>query len=76
MAEAATEPRISIGPTCPNSADGSHKLQFGIPSEYLVLVAPSKLHRARFILSETDLTERELAYLATGNLEIDADSSS
>ena len=40
----------------------------GIPTRYLVFVDPRQLHRAKWILRESDLTEAELAYLATGRL--------
>jgi hypothetical protein len=38
----------------------------GLPSQFQVLVAPGAAHRARWILRDSDLTERELCYLATG----------
>jgi hypothetical protein len=41
----------------------------GIPAGYRVLVDPRQLHRALWILQESDLTDRELTYLATGQLD-------
>ena len=41
-------------------------LETGIPAKFRLSVLRSKLHRARWILSESDLTDRELDFLATG----------
>jgi hypothetical protein len=38
----------------------------GLPSCYRVLVDARQLQRARWILQDTNLTDRELAFLATG----------
>ena len=37
----------------------------GIPAKFRLSVLRSKLHRARWILRESDLTDRELDFLAT-----------
>jgi len=44
------------------------KFLAGIPSAYRILVPSERVHRARAILREADLTEQELVYLATGEL--------
>jgi hypothetical protein len=44
------------------------KFLAGVPSAYRILVPPEEMRRARLILREADLTEQELAYLATGEL--------
>ena len=41
-------------------------LETGIPAKFQLSVPRSKLRRARWILSESDLTDRELDFLATG----------
>jgi len=41
----------------------------GVPACYRVLDDPRQLHRARWILQDPDLTDRELAFLATGQLD-------
>jgi len=41
----------------------------GIPFRWRVLVDPREVHRARWILQESDLTDRELSYLATGQFD-------
>ena len=41
-------------------------IETGIPAKFQLSVLRSKLHRARWILSESDLTDRELDFLATG----------
>ena len=43
-------------------------LTAGVPAGYRVLVDPRQLHRALWVLRESDLTDRELCYLATGRL--------
>ena len=45
-----------------------HGLLAGIAAGYRVLVDPRQLHRARWVLRESDLTEGELSFLATGEL--------
>jgi len=42
------------------------RLELGIPTKFRLLVPRSKLHRARWIIEQSDLTERELEFLATG----------
>ena len=46
----------------------SSKLVAGIESRYCVLVPSSLVHRARWVLADSDLTDAELDYLATGKL--------
>ena len=46
----------------------SSKLVAGIESQYCVLVPASLAHRANWVLADSDLTESELDYLATGEL--------
>jgi hypothetical protein len=41
-------------------------LELGIPSKFRVIVPESKLHRARWIIDKSDITDRELDFLATG----------
>jgi hypothetical protein len=43
-------------------------LLVGVPSGYRVLVDARQLHRSRWILGQSDLTDAELAFLATGQL--------
>jgi hypothetical protein len=38
----------------------------GLPAGYRVLVDPRQLHRARWVLRDSDFSEQELSYLATG----------
>jgi hypothetical protein len=45
-----------------------------VPSSYRVLVDPRQAHRARWILQETEISESELSYLATGELGREPDS--
>lgn len=45
----------------------------GIGATYRVLVDRRQLHRARWILQDSDLSEAELTYLATGELNPDSD---
>ena len=47
------------------------ELTAGVPSRFRLLVRSSSAHRARWVLSESDITDRELAYLATGELDTD-----
>lgn len=47
------------------------ELTVGVPSRFRLLVRSSLAHRARWILSESDITDRELTYLATGELDSD-----
>ena len=56
------------------SKSAPSKLRSGVPGSYLVLVNPEQAHRARFLLSESEFTERELAFLATGTPEVDSDT--
>lgn len=44
----------------------SAQLELGIPAKFVLSVPRSKLHRARWIIEQSDLTERELEFLATG----------
>jgi hypothetical protein len=46
----------------------SSKLVAGIESRYCVLVPASLAHRANWVLADSDLTDAELDYLATGKL--------
>ena len=46
----------------------SSKLVAGIESRYCVLVPASLAHRANWVLADSDLTDSELEYLATGKL--------
>lgn len=46
----------------------SSKLVAGIESQYCVLVPASLAHRANWVLADSDLTDSELDYLATGEL--------
>lgn len=46
----------------------SSELVAGIESRYSVLVPSSLAHRARWVLADSDLTDSELDYLATGEL--------
>jgi hypothetical protein len=41
----------------------------GVPSRFRLRVDASMAHRARWILAEPEITERELTYLATGELD-------
>jgi hypothetical protein len=45
----------------------------GIPARVRLHVDPPMAHRARWILSEHEVSEGELAYLATGELDPEAD---
>jgi hypothetical protein len=47
----------------------AHGLVAGLPAGYRILVDPRQLHRARWVLRESNLTDGELAYLATGKLD-------
>jgi hypothetical protein len=46
----------------------SSNLVAGIESRYCVLVPTSLVHRANWVLADSDLTDAELDYLATGEL--------
>jgi hypothetical protein len=46
----------------------SSRLVAGIESRYCVLVPTSLAHRAAWVLADSDLTDAELDYLATGKL--------
>jgi len=46
----------------------SSNLVAGIESRYRVLVPASLAHRAKWVLADSDLTDSELDYLATGKL--------
>jgi hypothetical protein len=46
----------------------SSNLVAGIETRHRVLVPSSLLHRAKWVLADSDLTESELDYLATGKL--------
>ena len=46
----------------------SSKLVAGIEVRHCVLVPASLAHRAKWVLADTDLTDSELDYLATGEL--------
>ena len=45
----------------------------GVPSRFRLRVDASMAHRARWVLESSDVTERELAYLATGELDTEDD---
>jgi len=51
----------------PARIESSH-LVAGIETRHRVLVPSSLMHRARWVLADSDLTESELDYLATGKL--------
>jgi hypothetical protein len=42
------------------------RLELGIPAKFRLSVPRSKLHRARWIIGQSDLSERELEFVATG----------
>lgn len=42
------------------------KLVAGLEADFVLSVARSQLHRARWLLSESEFTDAELTYLATG----------
>ena len=44
----------------------SASLELGIPAKFVLSVPRSKLHRARWIVAQSELTDRELEFLATG----------
>ena len=44
----------------------SARLELGIPAKFRISIPQSKLHRARWIVEQSDLTDRELEFLATG----------
>jgi hypothetical protein len=46
----------------------SSKLVAGVETRHCVLVPESLVHRAKWVLADTDLTDSELEYLATGKL--------
>jgi hypothetical protein len=46
----------------------SSNLVAGIETRHRVLVPSSLLHRAKWVLADSDLTDEELDYLATGKL--------
>jgi hypothetical protein len=46
----------------------SSDLVAGIETRHRVLVPSSLLHRAKWVLADSDLTDAELDYLATGKL--------
>ena len=43
-------------------------LDSGVIASYLVFVSAELAHRARWVLAQSDFTESELGYLATGKL--------
>ncbi len=43
-------------------------LTAGIESDFVILVPAHLAHRARWVLAQSDFTESELNYLATGEL--------
>ena len=44
------------------------KLVAGLETDFVLSVAQSQLHRARWLLSESEFSDAELTYLATGEL--------
>jgi hypothetical protein len=46
----------------------SSKLVAGIETRHCVLVPASLVHRAKWVLADSDLSDSELDYLATGEL--------
>ena len=46
----------------------SSKLVAGVETRHCVLVPKSLVHRAKWVLADTDLSDSELDYLATGKL--------
>jgi len=51
----------------PARVESSH-LVAGIETRHCVLVPSSLVHRAKWVLADSDLTDSELDYLATGKL--------
>jgi hypothetical protein len=47
------------------------KPMLGFPTKFRLLVPDSMAHRARWILSDSEFTDRELDFLATGNFRRD-----
>jgi hypothetical protein len=45
------------------------ELSLGVPSRVELTVGPEQAHRARWLLSDAGITDRELDYLATGKLD-------
>jgi hypothetical protein len=45
------------------------ELSLGLPSRVELTVGPDLAHRARWLLSDAGVTDRELDYLATGELD-------
>jgi hypothetical protein len=45
------------------------RLELGIPAKFRLSIPKSKLHRARWIIEQSDLSARELEFLATGSWE-------
>jgi hypothetical protein len=52
----------------PTKVTGPHKLVAGFEANFYLAVRESLAHRARWVLSESEFTESELCYLATGKL--------
>ena len=46
----------------------AHKLVAGIEAKFELRVPRSLAHRARWVLAQSDFTDSELTYLATGEL--------
>ena len=43
----------------------------GVPTKARLTVGPDKAHRARWLLAESEFSDRELTYLATGEFNPD-----
>ena len=51
----------------------AYGLVAGVPAGYRILVDPRQAHRASCVLRESELSDGELAYLATGELARESD---
>ena len=49
----------------------AEKLEAGLESEFQVLVPSELVHRARWVLANSEFTDNELNFIATGELPID-----
>ena len=50
------------------------ELAVGVATKYRLLVSPADYARARFVLSNSEFTDSELTYLATGELGVEDES--
>jgi hypothetical protein len=51
----------------PTTVD-ARRLVAGIDSDFVLSVPTSLVHRAKFVLAQSELSDSELTYLATGEL--------